>query len=134
MSIQPTSRATAPPQVAHAPAAAEAKAAATAASAPAAPPPRLERVELHPTEKVDLGYRAEEMRANLQEAVSRLNDQMKRNGRDLSFSMDEKIDRPIITVKNLQTGEVVRQIPTEEVVRIAHSIEDMKGLLFNQTL
>jgi flagellar protein FlaG len=48
--------------------------------------------------------------------------------------MDERIDRPIITVRNLQTGEVVRQIPTEEVVQMAHSIEDIKGLLFNKML
>ncbi|MEY4653005.1 MAG: hypothetical protein RI884_1586 [Pseudomonadota bacterium] len=137
MSIQATTRATALPPVAQAPAAAEASAAAARsapAGAPTAPPPHLERVQLHPTEKVDLGFRADEMRENLKQAVGRLNEQMQRNGRDLSFSLDEKIDRPIITVKNLQTGEVVRQIPTEEVVRLAHSIEDMKGLLFNQTL
>jgi flagellar protein FlaG len=59
---------------------------------------------------------------------------MQSKGRDLSFSLDERIDRTIITVKNLQTGEVVRQIPTEEVVRMAHSIEDMKGVLFNKML
>jgi len=66
--------------------------------------------------------------------VSRLNEQLQSKGRDLSFSLDERIDRTIITVKNLQTGEVVRQIPTEEVVRMAHSIEDMKGVLFNKLL
>jgi flagellar protein FlaG len=102
--------------------------------AEAAPAPKIERVQLHQPQRVDLGFRAEEMRKNLQEAVTRLNQQMQSKGRDLSFSMDERIDRTIITVKNLQTGEVVRQIPTEEVVRMAHSIEDMKGVLFNQTL
>ncbi len=141
MSIQATSRATAPPPVltqavaaAADTSAAASKAAASAAGTQAAPAPRIERVELHHPEKVDLGFRAEEMRKNLQEAVNRLNEQMQSNGRDLSFNLDEKIDRTIITVKNLQTGEVVRQIPTEEVVRLAHSIEDMKGLLFNKTL
>ncbi len=137
MSIQATSRATAPPPVltqAADAAAAASKAPAAEAGTQAAPAPRIERVELHHPEKVDLGFRSEEMRKNLQEAVNRLNEQMQRNGRDLSFSLDEKIDRTIITVKNLQTGEVVRQIPTEEVVRLAHSIEDMKGLLFNETL
>lgn len=139
MSIQATPGATAPPQVAPTPAAAQAEAAASraVAVAPAAqarPVPQVDRVRLHHPEKVDLGFRAEELRKNLQEAVNRLNDQMKSNGRDLSFSIDEKIDRTIVSVRSLKTGELVRQIPTEDMVRLAHSIEDMKGLLFNKTL
>jgi flagellar protein FlaG len=130
MSIQITSRATPPTQ-----AAAPHTAVDTATgSLDTQPAPKLERVQLHQPQRVDLGFRAEEMRKNLQEAVSRLNEQMQSKGRDLSFSLDERIDRTIITVKNLQTGEVVRQIPTEEVVRMAHSIEDMKGVLFNKML
>jgi len=74
------------------------------------------------------------MRQNLQEAIDRLNQQLKANGRDLSFQMDEEIDRTIITVRNIETGEVVRQIPSEEIVRMAHSLEEGKGLLFNESL
>jgi flagellar protein FlaG len=40
----------------------------------------------------------------------------------------------VITVTDKDTGEVIRQIPTEVVVRVAHSIEKMKGLLFDQSL
>lgn len=130
MSIQVNARATAPPQAA----ALHAAAPAAAPKAGATPAPQLERVELPETKRVDLGFRTEEMRKNLHEAVSRLNQQMQSKGRDLSFSLDDRIDRTIITVKNLQTGEVVRQIPTEEVVKLAHSIEDMKGVLFNKVL
>jgi flagellar protein FlaG len=54
-------------------------------------------------------------------------------GRGLNFAMDEKLGRPIISVKNSETGEVVRQIPNEVVVRIAHGIEDLKGLLHNKS-
>jgi flagellar protein FlaG len=132
MSIQVNSRAVAPPQTAAPPAAAHSAVAQASGDAPSAP--KLERVHLPETKRVDLGFRAEEMRKNLHEAVARLNEQMQSKGRDLSFSLDERIDRTIITVKNLQTGEVVRQIPTEEVVRMAHSIEDMKGVLFNKVL
>jgi flagellar protein FlaG len=130
MSIQINTRATAPVPVAT-PSATDSTA---TPRTDAQPTPKLERVELRQPERVDLGFRAEEVRQNLHEAVTRLNDQMKSKGRDLNFSLDERIDRTVITVKNLQTGEVVRQIPTEEVVRIAHSIEDMKGVLFNKML
>jgi uncharacterized FlaG/YvyC family protein len=35
-------------------------------------------------------------------------------------------------VSNSITGEVVRQIPNEVVLRIAHSIEEFKGVLHDQ--
>jgi flagellar protein FlaG len=56
---------------------------------------------------------------------------MKDSGRTLSFSMDVKLGRPIVFVKNMANGDVVRQIPSEVVVRVAHGIEDFKGLLHN---
>ncbi len=92
------------------------------------------KVKLQAPEKVDLGFNPKEMRENIQEAIDRLNQQLKANGRDLSFQMDEELNRPIIIVRNIETGEVVRQIPSEEIIRMAHSIEEGKGLLFNETL
>jgi len=100
----------------------------------AKPEPTAVKAKLQAPEKVDLGFRADEMRKNIQEAIDRLNQQLKANGRDLSFQMDEDINRPIITVRNIETGEVVRQIPSEEIIRMAHSIEEGKGLLFNESL
>ena len=85
-----------------------------------------------PTQKVDLGYDPNKERADLQKAIDQLNNQMKDKNRDLSFSLDDRINRTIITVKKLETGEVVRQIPSEDFVKLAHSLEDMKGLLFNK--
>ena len=96
--------------------------------------PAVPKVKLQAPEKVDLGFDAKELRQNLQEAIDRLNQQLKANGRDLSFQMDEEINRPIITVRNIETGEVVRQIPSEEIIRMAHSLEEGKGLLFNESL
>jgi uncharacterized FlaG/YvyC family protein len=37
-------------------------------------------------------------------------------------------------VQNTATGEVVRKIPTEVVIRMAHSIDEMKGLLLNKSV
>jgi len=96
--------------------------------------PAVAKVKLQAPEKVDLGFSAKEMRENIQEAIDRLNQQLKANGRDLSFQMDEEINRPIITVRNIETGEVVRQIPSEEIIRMAHTLEEGKGLMFNETL
>jgi flagellar protein FlaG len=70
----------------------------------------------------------QENRRTLEEASEQLNQQMRRNSRDLSFSVDDVANRVVMTVKN-RDGEVVRQIPNEVVVRVAHNIENIKGLL-----
>jgi flagellar protein FlaG len=87
-----------------------------------------------PIPKVDIQFDAEKAHKNLEAAIQNLNDMMRDSGRTLSFSMDVKLGQPIIFVKNLSTGEVVRQIPSDVVVRVAHGIEDFKGLLHNQSI
>lgn len=69
---------------------------------------------------------------SLERALEDLNNQMKQNGRNLNFKMDETLNRPIVTVVNSQTGEVVRQIPNEVVVRVAHNLNNLKGMLLNE--
>jgi hypothetical protein len=34
------------------------------------------------------------------------------------------MNRPVVTVTNQQTGEVIRQIPNDVVIRMAHSIDE----------
>jgi flagellar protein FlaG len=87
---------------------------------------------LTPIPKPEIKFDAEHARKNLEEAIQKLNDMMKDSGRTLSFSMDVKLGRPIVFVKNMANGDVVRQIPSEVVVRVAHGIEDFKGLLHNE--
>jgi flagellar protein FlaG len=72
------------------------------------------------------------MRKEIEEAVERLNEQMRHEGRALAFSVDQKSSQTVITVKNSQTGEVVRQIPDETLLKVAHSLEDLKGLLYDE--
>ena len=71
---------------------------------------------------------------NLKEAVSLLNKQMADTGRGLGFSYDESKASAVIKVSNINTGEVVRQIPSEDVLRIAHKIDDLKGILYNRAV
>jgi len=86
-----------------------------------------------PIPKSEINFDADRMRQNITEAINKLNDMMVAAKRGLNFSVDEKLGRPIIYVKNTETGEVVRQIPNEVMVRIAHGIEDLKGLLHNKS-
>jgi len=74
------------------------------------------------------------MRRELEAAIERLNEQVARNSRELGFSVDEETDRLIVRVTNKETGELVRQIPAEAVIRFAHSMEDLRGVLFDEEL
>jgi len=89
--------------------------------------------ELKVPPKAEIRYDPAEMRRNLEEAIQRLNEQMKHNARNLNFSIDELANRTVITVKSTETGEVIRQIPNETVLKVAHNIEQLKGMLHNET-
>ena len=90
-----------------------------------------QKPHLAPIPKSEIQFDSEAVRKNLQEAIQKLNDMLNNSGRAVSFSMDVKLGQPIIFVTNLSTGEVIRQIPNEVVVRVAHGIEDFKGMLHN---
>jgi flagellar protein FlaG len=108
---------------------------------PAAPPlaqatvaQTVTPVEKAPTVRAEPLVDPAEMRANLEAAIEKLNQQVERNGRGLNFAIDEKLNRPIITVRSTATGEIVRTIPNEVVIKVAHNIEDIKGLLMDHKL
>lgn len=68
---------------------------------------------------------------NLDSAVSNLNDYAQQLKRELRFSIDDNSGRTVITVTDPETEEVIRQIPPEEVLRIAESLEDNSGVLLS---
>lgn len=109
----------------------DASAAAAVVPSPAVRPPQAERGPL-PSDKSDALALNNAKRKELEQALAEANQRMKLNGRALAFSLDEKADRMVIRVTNSVTGELVRQIPDETVLRIAHSLEDIKGFLYDQ--
>jgi len=73
-------------------------------------------------------------RKEIEQALAELKKLADNSGRSLGFSQDKAVSGPVITVTDNDSGKVIRQIPAEVVVRVAHSIEQMKGLLFDQIL
>ena len=70
------------------------------------------------------------MAQNLKVAIEQINNVLKDGGRGLSFVLDPAVNQPIVKVMREDTGEVIRQYPNEAVVRVAHNIEKLKGVLF----
>lgn len=59
---------------------------------------------------------------------------LKANGRDLQFSVDHDTGRTVVTVRDSATGEVIRQIPDAEALRIAQSLGGQPSTLLDVTI
>lgn len=66
----------------------------------------------------------------LEAAVSDLQDHTQNLQRNLNFSINEQTGRTVVEVTDMVSGEVIRQLPTEEALRLAESIDEMRSLLF----
>lgn len=64
------------------------------------------------------------------EAVEKLLAQMQSAQRDLNFSIDDSTGDLVVRVVDGESGTVVRQIPSEEILRLAERLDEMRSLLF----
>jgi flagellar protein FlaG len=76
----------------------------------------------------------EGIRERLDAAIQTLNERMAKGPKKLSFSVDEVSNRYLVVVTDQRNGEVIRQVPAEAVLRVAHNIEALKGVLFDKLL
>lgn len=90
------------------------------------------------TVPVELVHAVREPRAvpsseELKQAVQDANQAMQNLASDLEFSIDEDSERTVVKVVDRATGEVIRQIPSEEMLEIAKALDQAQGLLLSQT-
>ncbi len=85
------------------------------------------------------GVPSGERKKELDQAVKNVSGYVQNVTRELNFTVDEELDKFVVTVLDEKTGEVIRQIPTEEMLELAKSISDaqasaskgiFKGVLF----
>lgn len=69
---------------------------------------------------------------DLDEALAQLQEFSRNMRRSLDFSVDSESGRSVVKVMDVETDQVVRQIPTEEAINIARNIERIKGILFEE--
>jgi flagellar protein FlaG len=67
---------------------------------------------------------AESGRVAFEDVVARMQQHAEAAGAELQFSVDEELGRVVVTVLDRRDGSVLRQIPSEEVLRIAHAIAE----------
>ncbi|MGA0856256.1 MAG: flagellar protein FlaG [Burkholderiaceae bacterium] len=72
-------------------------------------------------------------RESAQALVKQISQQLEDSGRSLALSVDEVAGDIVTRVLNPNTGELVRSIPSEEMLRISRNLMSIEGLLINQS-
>lgn len=70
-------------------------------------------------------------REELETAVSAIQDFVKASERQLDFSIDESSGQVVVKVIARQSGEVIRQLPSEVALKLAENLKDANSLLFD---
>ena len=68
----------------------------------------------------------------LQKALEEVEKAVAPMAQSLQFSLDKDSGRTVVKVMDTDTNEVIRQIPTEEVLAISKAVDKLKGLLIKQ--
>jgi len=50
--------------------------------------------------------------------------------RNLDFSVDDSSGQVVVRVMDGESGKLIRQIPSEDLLRLSERLEDMRSLLF----
>jgi flagellar protein FlaG len=61
--------------------------------------------------------------AEVRRATAEANEALRRRASELSFEFDDEIGRVVVKLVDTSTREVLRQIPTEEMLEIARSLK-----------
>ncbi|GAB3030406.1 flagellar protein FlaG [Bowmanella dokdonensis] len=79
--------------------------------------------------------------SSVESAIEEIRDFVQTQRRDLNFSYDEGSRRSVIKVTDAESGDVIRQIPSEEVLKLAERIRNLQsevgaavGVLFNKSV
>ncbi len=68
----------------------------------------------------------------LEAAVQQLTDYVSSHQRDLQFTVDDETGRSVVKIVDRETGDVIRQIPSEDMMAMARSLNKLQGVLFQE--
>jgi flagellar protein FlaG len=84
-----------------------------------------------PTVEAVASLGSEPKRDDLQKAVTDIQEFVQAAQRKLDFSIDDSTGRVVVKVIATETGDVIRQIPSETALKLAQSLSSASSLLFD---
>ncbi|MEW5681716.1 MAG: flagellar protein FlaG [Pseudomonadota bacterium] len=82
--------------------------------------------QAQPDSKLVAAGTQEISKAELQQAVDVVNQAVALEQRSLSFSIDDVSGRSVIKVVDFETDELIKQIPSEELLKVAQDIKRLQ--------
>ena len=73
-----------------------------------------------------------DLRHTVQAVAQQLEDYLRRSGRDLSFRVDEAAGATVVTVRDASTGEIIRQMPSEEALHLLRRLNEGSATLLDR--
>jgi flagellar protein FlaG len=86
------------------------------------------------TEKARSVDTLQENTREIEEAIDTLNNALARSPTSAKISRDEDLNRFIVKIMDDVSGEIVREIPSEALLKFARNLRELKGLLFDKAL
>ncbi|MBB6094207.1 flagellar protein FlaG [Povalibacter uvarum] len=74
---------------------------------------------------------AQDVNTAVRAAAQQIDSYLKSVGRQVEFRVDDDTGTTVVTVRETATGEVIRQIPNEEVLQLARRFEASSGALLD---
>ena len=84
-----------------------------------------------PIKSSNIAEASQESRAAIAKAAQEIESFMLSMGRNLNISVDGNTGYHVVTVSNPATGEVIRQMPSPELLKMAQSLPKYSGLMLN---
>ncbi|MBE7213863.1 flagellar protein FlaG [Shewanella benthica] len=78
---------------------------------------------------IEMKEEKDKVTAALDVVVKQLSDVMSMMNKGLAFSVDEDSGAAVVKVMDIDSGEILRQIPSDEALELAQKLLDVKGLL-----
>lgn len=73
-----------------------------------------------------------EERQRVKQAVEQVNKAVQSFSHNLQFSVDEDTNKTIVRVVDTSSGELIRQIPSQEIIEIAKALDKLQGMIIRQ--
>jgi len=68
----------------------------------------------------------------LEEAITVLNESLAKTPTRAVISKDEVLNRFIVKIADKRSGEIVREVPPEALLKFARQLQELKGILFDE--
>lgn len=103
-------------------------------SAPRATSNPLVAAAVAEVQKTDTADNAKPDAEQTQKSLHEINQALSGLSVSVQFQIDPDLNDVIVKVIDKDTGDVIRQMPSEEVVRMAKAMDNLKGLLFAKSV